>query len=196
MNKRTPRPVPSPEFKAFYIKVVPAALHYAVRYLAFSTSQHVAQEVARDCWEADITGAEAADRLERDMPGFLEHEVRRKVVALWRLTRKYRVDAKQPRHPLPTADPGTEVAVDYLARKLSGEQEAEFENRLERDGEFFDRVCPILAAWFGPISPPPRSAGPWAVPGIRPERDRPLPARDVELMWERFCEVVAGVSRL
>jgi hypothetical protein len=175
--KPAPRkPGACPGFKAFYRTVVPAAMRYALRNTDFSTAQLVTQALAWTFWQSGVEGAEAAATLIESPAIVFEAMLRTEIVAEWRRARHA---IRAPRGPHGGSPPSPDVAAiaGYFACRLSPKAEARMEARLERDGDFFELVAPIVMQWRVPR-------------GVIPERlrDYRMPERAVELMWASFCE--------
>jgi hypothetical protein len=171
-----PRATAGPAFKAFYMKLVPAAMRYATRNTDFFTAQLVTQELAWTFWRSGVEGAEAADTLTEPPAPVLEAMIRAEIVAEWRRTRQ---PTKKPlvHRGDQTAAAHVVTLARYFQITLPAKEEAAFESRLERDGEFFELVAPIVMQWRKP-----RGATPERV------RDYRMPERGVELMWAEFSE--------
>jgi hypothetical protein len=81
------KPQPSPEFKEFYMRLVPAAMNYAVRNAQFDIARHATQEVAWTFWTAGVKGAQAAAELTGPPAAVLHAMLRTEIVAEWRRIR-------------------------------------------------------------------------------------------------------------
>ena len=194
---------PSAEFKAFYFKLVPAAMRYAVQHTPFQTAQDVTQRTACNCWRAGVEGAEVAERMIGGDAVTLRTSLRVGIVKAWRRDRRPGGElAEPPRHIGPAKadevphDPQVAAAIDYFMHAMSAEEEEAFENRVGMEGALFEKASPVAMVWVWPGA----GLGPSDGEEWRPERgvgqgqgrrEYRIPERGVELMWGRFCEVVS-----